>query len=252
MQIYDKPTKILMREFAAELSTGQQFSRKDAVAWFGAHYPRIKPGTVTAHCEGMSVNSENRKHHPSIKPGSGHDLFWKIAPGRFRVWDEDTDPKPIYPKFDGGEEAEHGNGGEETDTDDGEAGTEFAAERDLQQYLAKNLEILEPGLKLYEEEEINGIEYPAGGRYIDILAVDKDDNYVVIELKVSRGYDRVIGQLLRYMGWIERNLSDGKPVRGWIVARNITDDLKLATSRVHGVDLYEYEINFSVSKVSSD
>jgi RecB family endonuclease NucS len=40
------------------------------------------------------------------------------------------------------------------------------------------------------------LEFSAGDRYIDILAVDAQGSFVVIELKVSRGYDRVIGQLL--------------------------------------------------------
>jgi len=52
---------------------------------------------------------------------------------------------------------------------------------------------------LYEDEDINGIEFPVGGRFIDILVLDGNNDYVVIELKVSRGYDRVIGQLMRYM-----------------------------------------------------
>jgi hypothetical protein len=40
------------------------------------------------------------------------------------------------------------------------ASGEFAYERDLQNYLAKNLNRVEPGLRLYEEEEISGVEYP--------------------------------------------------------------------------------------------
>jgi hypothetical protein len=39
------------------------------------------------------------------------------------------------------------------------------------------------------------IGFPVGGRIIDILAVDKGGRYVVIELKVSRGYDRVVGSI---------------------------------------------------------
>jgi endonuclease len=42
------------------------------------------------------------------------------------------------------------------------------------------------GLRLYEEEGITGVEFPVGRRFIDILAVDKDGRYVVVELKVSR------------------------------------------------------------------
>ena len=51
----------------------------------------------------------------------------------------------------------------------------------------------ESGLNLtVPEEGINGIEFPVGGRFIDILAVDSNNDFFVIELKVSRGYDRVI------------------------------------------------------------
>ncbi len=98
--------------------------------------------------------------------------------------------------------------------------SEFAYEKDLQNFLSKNLSVIEPGLKLYEDEGINGIEFGVGGRYIGILAVDKANNYVVIELKVSRGYDRVIGQILRYMAWIHKNQADeGQSVRGIIIAK---------------------------------
>ncbi len=68
---------------------------------------------------------------------------------------------------------------------------EFAYESDLRDFLAKNLSLLEPGLRLYQDEGITGVEFPACGRFIDILAVDTRENLVVIELKVSRGYDRV-------------------------------------------------------------
>jgi RecB family endonuclease NucS len=126
---------------------------------------------------------------------------------------------------------------------------EFAYERDLRNYLEKNLHSLEPGLKLYQDEEFSGIEFPVGGRFIDILAVDSQGYFVIIELKVSRGYDRVIGQLMRYMAWVRKHLADGKNVRGIIVAREITEDLKLAASLLPGVQLAEYELSFKVKTV---
>ncbi len=86
--------------------------------------------------------------------------------------------------------------------------SEFAYEHDLRDYLARNLHLIEPGLTLYEDEGVTGIEFPAGGRFVDILAVDSAGGYVVIELKVSRGYDRTVGRPLRYAGWIEMHHAD--------------------------------------------
>ena len=74
----------------------------------------------------------------------------------------------------------------------------------------------------------------------------------MIELKVSKGYDRAVGQLLRYMGWIAQNLAEpGQKVKGMIIARTISDDLRLATSRVQDVELYEYELSISLKKIEA-
>lgn len=251
MPIYDKPTKLLMTDWVREhLQPGQVFAKSQPVSWFKRHYPNIKSNTVEMHVEGMAVNNTIRRHHPSIKPGSGHDLFWKVGPGQFRLWDPATDPRPRY-KADlelEDEKMEVADSGpiEEASS---QSDVSFAYEKDLQNYLARNLHVLEPGLKLYEEEGFNGVEYNAGGRFVDILALDHDNNFVVVELKVSRGYDRVIGQLLRYMGWIEQNLASNRGVRGIIVANEITPDLILATKNLPMVKLFEYEISFSVQPV---
>jgi len=259
MPIYDRPTKELMRDFAnSELEPGQEFRKPQAQEWFAKHYPRINPSTVSMHVEGMSVNSPQREHHPNIHANSNHDLFFKIERGRFRLWNRDHDPAPLYcddfrqahklpaqGQLDADDDME-----ELVDGDAANLSREFAYERDLQNYLAQNLHAIEPGLNLYEDEGLTGIEYPAGNRRIDILAVDKSENLVVIELKVSRGYDRVIGQLLRYMGWVNENLADEKKVRGIIVASDITDDLKMAVSLVNDVKLVEYQISFSLNSVN--
>ena len=119
--------------------------------------------------------------------------------------------------------------------------SEFAYERDLRDYLTKNLHLIEQGLKLYHDEGISGIEFPVGGRFVDILAVDAQGGYVVIELKVFKGYDRVVGQLLRYIGWIRKNQAEpGLKVRGVIIGNTITEDILLACSELQSVGLFEY------------
>ena len=257
MPIYEKPTRELMHEFAAQrLKPGQVFSRKDAVRWFADHYPDIKSNTVGMHVDGMSVGSPRRLHSPNIKPDAGWDLFIKLGPREFRLWDPETDPAPRY-KADfeadiAGGVAETDDISEKTPEEEDLGSRKFAFERDLQNYLVQNLGRLEPGLKLYEDEdaEFTGVEFPAGQRYIDILAVGTDDAYVVIETKVSRAYDRVVGQILRYMGWIKQNLAGAASVRGIVVASEISEDLILATSSIENIRLVEYEISFSLKSVS--
>jgi hypothetical protein len=261
MTIYERPTKSLMADRAkASLKPGQTFPRADAVRWFAQHYPKIKPGTVSLHVEHMAINSPSRKHFPNVRPGSGHDLFFKVGSDRYRLWDPETDPAPSYKDDlgpgkggtgDTGARASYaGPDSEEADEEEtGAAATAFAFERDLRGFLARNLSLIEPGLQLYEEEGIGGEEFPAGGRFIDILAVDKEGGYVVVELKVSRGYDRALGQLLRYMTWVEQNMGPARRTRGFIVAREITDDLKLAAARVADVRLIEYRLSFELRPV---
>ncbi|HEY1707819.1 MAG TPA: endonuclease NucS domain-containing protein [Rhizomicrobium sp.] len=250
MAIYDRPTKTLMREFAAEvLSKGKTFSKRDAIAWFAKKYPKLRSTTIDMHVNGMSINNRNRKHHRSIKPGSGHDLFYKIGADQFRLWDADADETPLYASQATEIVSSVGESGQVVDEFADAGATEFALESDLQNYVSRNLGVIEAGLTLYEDEGLTGIEFPADGRRIDLLCEDKTGGFVVIELKVSRGYDRVVGQILRYMAWVKKNIAQGKPVRGIIVAAEISEDLKLAASMVSDVSLVEYEISFQLKKI---
>ena len=235
-----------------KVAKGRARDRLAAVSpgpWFAQHYPKISSNNVGMEVEAMSINNPVRKHHPSVKPGSGHDLFFKLGPNRYRLRNHETDGQPFYKADLEKEGGDAVSSLEQTEEDIDEGGSEFAYERDLQNYLAKNLHRIEPGLRVYEDDDISGLEFPAGGRYIDILAVDAQGSFVVVELKVSRGYDRVIGQLLRYMSWVEQKMETSKPVRGIIVANEITNDLKLAASRISGVRLIEYEIEFKLRPV---
>jgi RecB family endonuclease NucS len=103
-------------------------------------------------------------------------------------------------------------GGHAPDEPEGEAAEEttleFALEAHLRDFLAKNLGHIEPGLRLYEGNGRTGIEYPLEGGRIDLLAVDQSQKYVVIELKLSQGRNKALGQLLYYMGWVDQNLGE--------------------------------------------
>ena len=140
-----------------------------------------------------------------------------------------------------------------SDVDDNgfDDGDEFAYESALREYISNNLDAVEVGLKLYEDNDGNiGVEYPADSWSIDVLAVDNQSNFLVIELKKSRSGDKVFGQLARYMGWIKANLAkDGQKVRGVIIGGTITDELKYAASLTESVKLMEYSLTVNLKQV---
>jgi len=263
--IYDKPTRELFREFVSSfvppapeglglierkpLAEGGHFTRKEILSWFAKNYPKIKRGTITAHLIRMSTDAPSRVHH-SLRPDGSDDLLFQIDSTRFRLYDPNQDPDPIYAATDGNSTVSPID--TDDDNDEQEPSTEFAYEKDLRNYLVKNLAAIESGLTLYEDEDVKGIEFPVGGRFIDILAVSAKGNLVVIELKVSRGYDRVVGQLARYIAWIKKHQAEPEQhVRGIIVTREISEDLLLACSVFPNVQLFEYELALTLKQVGN-
>jgi hypothetical protein len=181
--------------------------------------------------------------------------LFKVDSGQFRLYEPGKDPAPIHELVEGDVAIEEGIAAETEAEAAGEAqpgSSEFLLERDLQRYLAENLECIEPGLKLYAgEDDVTGLEFEAGGgRRIDILAVDKAGAFVVIELKVSKGYDRVVGQLLRYVNWVRKNLAEkDQRVRGIVICRTMSEDLRLACASIRDVELFEYRLSVNVNKI---
>jgi len=133
--------------------------------------------------------------------------------------------------------------GMETEEEIDEPFITLGLEKDLRRFLALNPQVLEGGLLLVE----NGEEYETHnvGR-IDLLFKDKDDNYVVVELKRKKTGDSVVGQILRYIGWVQENLGDN--VRGIIVVGEPYDKLDYALRPLkHLIQLKYYRVKFEIS-----
>ena len=95
-------------------------------------------------------------------------------------------------------------------------------EKQIEETIVKNPEILEVGLKLI------GSQYKTSVGLIDILFKDRQDSFVVVELKRGKGSDKVVGQIQRYMAWVNENLTQTKSVRGIIVVKEIDKKLNYA------------------------
>lgn len=124
-------------------------------------------------------------------------------------------------------------------------------ETKLEDYIVQNWSQIDFGSKLqiYQEDgESVGQQYDTGeiGR-IDLLCEDAEKgDLVIIELKKGRPSDEVIGQLARYMGWVQEKLARGRGVRGIVLAPDFDLKMRYAVRAVPGVELLRYEVKFEI------
>lgn len=130
---------------------------------------------------------------------------------------------------------------------------EFVLEKYLEDFIVSNFESIFKGrMKVYAEaEEDEGQQYDTNeiGR-IDILAVEETTNsFVVIELKKGRPSDKVVGQTLRYMGWVKKNLcAEGQGVRGLVICRDHDPKLTYALDMTKDIDVRYYNVSFKLKE----
>lgn len=129
----------------------------------------------------------------------------------------------------------------------------FALEKHLEDFLVENWKytLLGRRFNIFEDEgEKVGQQYQTDTGPIDILAVSKDNKtLLVVELKKGRASDVVVGQTLRYMGYVKEVLAeDRQDVRGVIIAAEDDQRMKHALSMVPTIDFYKYEISFKLRK----
>ncbi|HEX4211915.1 MAG TPA: endonuclease NucS domain-containing protein [Candidatus Dormibacteraeota bacterium] len=227
--------------------------------WVLERYPGTNINTIQTMITTYTVNHPSRVHAPEIHGprvanDSRYDFLYRPRRSELELYDPDRHGTwSIVQRDDGslGVEPVDSEPAELQAVEDETFSPEFAAEAHLRDYLASNLGLIEPGLSLYTDSNgTAGIEYPTPIGRIDILAVDSNQNYLIIELKVSRGPDDVAAQLLRYRSWVKRHIAKGGAVRGVIIAGHLSDRVRYALADVDGVTLYEYEMHIALRPVS--
>lgn len=130
----------------------------------------------------------------------------------------------------------------------------FAMEKHLEDFLVTNWNQTELSREfcIYEEEgEPVGQQYETDAGSIDILAVSKDrKRLLVVELKRGRASDVVVGQVLRYMGYVKEQIAEqDQTVEGAIVALEDDQKLRWALAAVPSIAFYRYQVSFKLMKV---
>lgn len=129
----------------------------------------------------------------------------------------------------------------------------FAMEKHLEDFLISNWKQTSLGKEfsiIEVDGEMVGRQFKTDTGPLDILALSHDKKrYLVVELKRGRASDVVVGQILRYIGYIQEEYAEpGQSVEGIIIA--LEDDLRLrrALVTVPAVKFYRYEVSFKLVK----
>lgn len=126
----------------------------------------------------------------------------------------------------------------------------FGLERHLHEFLRDNWDrtTLSQEWKLHEEDgDLEaGYEYPTDVGRIDLLARHRTrPAWLVVELKRGQTSDQTVGQVARYMGWIEEHVAEeGDTVEGLVIAHEADEGLRYALRRVRDVSFQLYEVEF--------
>ena len=102
---------------------------------------------------------------------------------------------------------------------------------------------LEPDLTLHK----GGVEYQTDAGRVDILALDKKKNLVVVEIKAGSAKDSSLGQLLGYMGCLS---TKNKSLRGILVVSDFDGRVVFAAKGLPNIKLVKYTLSFSFKRVT--
>lgn len=131
----------------------------------------------------------------------------------------------------------------------------FGLERHLHEFMVDNWDktSLSQEWNIYAEpgDEEAGFEFPCDVGRIDILAHHKTKpSWLVIELKRDQTSDATMGRVLRYMGWIKKEMAEPTDeVRGLIIARYPDDSLLYALNVTQNVEFQLYEVEFRLTSI---
>jgi endonuclease len=213
----------------------EPLTKAQVLTWIGSRYPTagFNLNTLQAQLYRSCVNSKAKTSAPKI-------LWYERSNKTYRY---------LLPT-DSIDSGQSRNDEAESDEEiESQGGSTFAVEAHLRDYLARNLATLEKGLSLWSESPPS-VEYSLDGRRIDILGRDVSGLPVVIEMKLSRGHEKVIGQALLYRGLLKKHLNVPR-VRIMLIASEITRELKTASSELADVELFEYVLTMQLNRLNS-
>jgi hypothetical protein len=121
-------------------------------------------------------------------------------------------------------------------------GTFFVLESGLEEAVKANLKQL--GLRLADADIRQQCSLGIGAGRTDLICLDQNSDFVILELKAVHTSDEAVGQILRYMGFVREKWAEasGKKVRGIILSPSFDEQLRLAAKEA-GIKVLNIRIN---------
>lgn len=211
-------------------SAGKPVTSEQIKAAVTSQYPgQWKASTLNAHLYSCVVNNPKAYiHHPSARR-----FMYRNSDGTFELYSEERHGPNEWAPPEGDDDVT-----EVTEL----AETSISLERDIEDHLVNNLDVLESGLKFIGRQVTTDV-----GR-IDILAEDRTGCRVIIEIKVGDAKDSSVGQIAKYLGWYAH--TDGKPPRGLLVAATFPEGVRYAASAIPNLTLWAYKVQFAFEQAT--
>lgn len=129
----------------------------------------------------------------------------------------------------------------EIETSKNDTSTAYISEKDLEDYVAIDLEVIEEGMKLIKRQ----VEVPGG--IVDILAKDKNGTFCVIELKIKEDKS-IIWQSIHYPTQIKK-MYNVDEVRMLTVTPNYSKSIYDALKSSGDVECFSYHVDIKNGKI---
>lgn len=262
---------------AVESMNGEA-SYKEIKDYIWQHYGEVKERTINCQIIICSVNQKSRVYYPANrKPrncNTKYDFLYTLGNGRVKLYNpeehgawgivEEGD-RLVVKRVDGIEleekPATRKSGRKksaavsETSLPTKKVGDEpsyvSGSFPQVREVLYNNLALVGKNLRIYTDPSgRQGFEYPTEVGIIDILATDPHNRLTVMEF-AEEVTPEVLSRLLGCMGWVRRNLTPGKDVKGMIFTNHIEENMLLSISQVPGIEVYQLKMSLEVNKMSA-
>ncbi|MGE5405677.1 MAG: hypothetical protein ACM3PP_12145 [Candidatus Saccharibacteria bacterium] len=253
------PVWMLVRE-AVESMDGEA-SYQDIKEYIWRRHKDIKERTINCQIIICCVNQKSRVYYPpNRKPrecSEKYDFLYNLGNGKVAIYDpdkhgrwsiieENSRLKVIKNEFQAVQKTVANRLVEQEQT---RAVSEVVPV--MRDVVVTNLALLKPDLKLYQDVSGRpGIEYPTEAGIIDILAIDGEGRFTVVEI-ADPFTPEVMTRMLSCMGWVRKHLASGHEVRAIVLTNQVDNSILWSATAIPQIEICQLQVSMVVNRLSA-